>query len=548
MSLPRGLFNELVDFLKPHVGNDADERRALLMLAFGTDSSILSKIKYDYPERTFVPHLVEKLDNYGKVGGEPALCVLLRTVKKEVGENEQERVNELLRDLGYALKSRADDKAPPLKTPPPPDLSEESPYKKLLLGIGAIAIVAIVVIVVIAIASQPPSPPAPTPTQTPTGTVMDTPVPTGTVTDTPTDTPTDAATNTPTYTPSATDAPTLANTPTATPPAPTPVALLPETVAALLLTQTADAWTDTPTPTPTPTDTPTSTDTPTPTDNYTQTIEAAWTQIAKTLSAEQTATATLWTPTPTPTPTATPYAPGDIPDWTPQETAINGVTFVYVPAGCFMMGSEDDYDDERPMREVCLDAYWIGKTEVTNAQYKACVDAGACTPSVDRERHDDPEYADYPVVYVSWFQAQTYTEWLGVSLPTEAQWEYAARGPAGNVYPWGDEAPTCDLANYYGCVDDTTPVGSYPGGASWVGALDMSGNVWEWAADWYGAYPEDDQLNPTGPADGSARVARGGSFGNGRWFVRAAVRSADTPVILYNYWGFRAAAPASLAE
>jgi hypothetical protein len=116
------------------------------------------------------------------------------------------------------------------------------------------------------------------------------------------------------------------------------------------------------------------------------------------------------------------------------------------------------------------------------------------------------------VVEVSWSGAHAYCQWVGGELPTEAKWEYAARGPEGHVYPWGDEVPTCELAQFGGCGEYSTPVGSFPAGASWVGALDMAGNVWELVADWHGAYPSEPQTNPTGPETGEDKMARGGSF------------------------------------
>jgi formylglycine-generating enzyme required for sulfatase activity len=134
-------------------------------------------------------------------------------------------------------------------------------------------------------------------------------------------------------------------------------------------------------------------------------------------------------------------------------------------------------------------------------------------------------------------------------LPTEAEWEYAARGPDGPNYPWGNETPTCDKANYWGkddgCVGDTTAIGSYPDGASWCGAQDMAGNVWEWVADCYDGdyYGRSPSRNPTGPSSGNYKVLRGGGWGNGQRFVRTAYRYNLTPGYRYSDVGFRCVAP-----
>jgi formylglycine-generating enzyme required for sulfatase activity len=234
---------------------------------------------------------------------------------------------------------------------------------------------------------------------------------------------------------------------------------------------------------------------------------------------------------------------------------------VKVPAGCFMMGSdtEDAYGDEQPVHEVCLSAFWISQTEVTNAQYRQCVDAGVCeSPYTVYERchYADAGYENHPIVCVNWHQAQAYAEWLGGRLPTEAQWEYAARGPASQVYSWGGvfdgvRLNFCDVNCEYDWRDEnwddgyteTAPVGGYPAGASWVGALDMSGNAWEWAADWYGehyyATLAPGVLDPTGPADGEYRVTRGGSFANTSRLVRASGRDGLTSSRHLDNRGFR---------
>ena len=180
--------------------------------------------------------------------------------------------------------------------------------------------------------------------------------------------------------------------------------------------------------------------------------------------------------------------------------------------------------DEKPQHTITLDAYWIDQTEVTNAMYAKCVQAGACQPPISTRSHThdsyygNAQYANYPVIWVSWDDAQAYCQWTGRRLPSEAEWEKAARGTGALVYPWGNTDPTCVIGNFGlqagNCVGDTSKVGSYLAGASPYGALDMSGNVWEYVSDWYDEsyYNTSSSHNPTGPASGSTRVIRGGSW------------------------------------
>jgi formylglycine-generating enzyme required for sulfatase activity len=199
---------------------------------------------------------------------------------------------------------------------------------------------------------------------------------------------------------------------------------------------------------------------------------------------------------------------------------IDGALLVFVPAGEFTMGSDDGNSDEQPAHTVYLDAFAIDRTEVTNAQYARCVQAGACRPPGSSSSYTranyfaDPRYADHPVIYVSWDDARAYCAWAGRRLPTEAEWEKAARGTDGRTYPWGDEWDASKANTSEAGPGDTTPVGAYPQGASPYGALDMAGNVWEWVADWYGEdyYRESPGENPLGPASGTNRVVRGGSW------------------------------------
>jgi formylglycine-generating enzyme required for sulfatase activity len=226
---------------------------------------------------------------------------------------------------------------------------------------------------------------------------------------------------------------------------------------------------------------------------------------------------------------------------------------VLVPAGEFLMGSADADSgadsDEKPQRKVYLDAFKIDRTEVTNAMYAKCVQAGACrTPASSgsgkkNSYYGDSQYANYPVIHVSWNDAQAYCMWAGGRLPTEAEWEKAARGADGRTYPWGNEPPDKQRCNFNRDVGDTTPVGVYPAGASPYGALDMAGNVWEWVADRYQAdyYAVAPARNPPGPAAGDSRVLRGGSWGCGQWLVRAAGRDRNDPVVRNVNLGFRCA-------
>ena len=234
---------------------------------------------------------------------------------------------------------------------------------------------------------------------------------------------------------------------------------------------------------------------------------------------------------------------------------------VHVPAGEFLMGSKDDPDaddDEHPQHTVYVSEFWIDKTEVTNAQYRKCVEAGTCrvptTCDWGEPTYSDSSKADHPVVCVSWEDAKAYCEWAGKRLPTEAEWEKAARGTDGRKYPWGNsfdgtKVNFCDANCEFDWKDSgaddgyqrTAPVGSHPEGASPYGTLDMAGNAWEWCQDWFDAdyYANSPQRDPQGPSSESSRVVRGGSWYHDERDVRAASRNWYVPDDRYNTISFR---------
>ena len=250
---------------------------------------------------------------------------------------------------------------------------------------------------------------------------------------------------------------------------------------------------------------------------------------------------------------------------------------VEVPAGSFLMGSPDGQGeaDEHPQHRVHLRAYCIDRTEVTVRAYRACVEAGQCRAETTTSPADSfwsrfcnwnkPDRNEHPMNCVEWSNADAYCRWRGGRLPTEAEWEFAARGSDGRVYPWGSEAPGPTLLNAAGGEsrrymeslgrtdwgvmyegDDgwptTAPVGSYPLGASPAGALDMAGNVWEWVSDGYCPYLAGEVDNPTGSVEGIQRALRGGGwYINDPSWVRAPSRNKDTPTFRYYYVGFRCA-------
>jgi formylglycine-generating enzyme required for sulfatase activity len=253
-----------------------------------------------------------------------------------------------------------------------------------------------------------------------------------------------------------------------------------------------------------------------------------------------------------------------------------GIEQVWVPAGTFTMGTDakaiaaleaqsppdwvtPEFPSEQPAHMVTLTkGYWIDKDEVTNAAFAAFVDAGGYTnPALwsadgwtwlggkDAARlplHCQGDVPEHPRMCLTWFEAEAYATWRGGRLPTEAEWEFAARGPESKVYPWGDTFDR-DRANVLNGISPK-PVGSYPTGASWVGANDMAGNAMEWVSDWLGVdyYATSPNTDPTGPATGTIKVEKGGWWGSNEFVARSAYRHyEDPPTYGDKHIGFRVA-------
>ncbi|MCG3174635.1 MAG: Hercynine oxygenase [Myxococcota bacterium] len=241
----------------------------------------------------------------------------------------------------------------------------------------------------------------------------------------------------------------------------------------------------------------------------------------------------------------------------------------YVPAGPFIMGCDPKQDpeceeDESPVREITLSAYWIDRHETTAGAFRDCIAAGACGSSTYGEYMQsatctvgDKKAFDQPVNCVSWRGADAFCRWAGKRLPSEAEWEKAARGPQGRKYPWPSGPPLCMRAVFHADKNDrsgcgqakTWPVGSFPSETGPYGSLDLAGNVFEWTASWYNGlyYAQAPALDPPGPQHGSQRVRRGGSFRTAAKYIRASYRGRDEPLKFMDDVGFRCAVSASSA-
>ena len=266
-----------------------------------------------------------------------------------------------------------------------------------------------------------------------------------------------------------------------------------------------------------------------PSPNVTQTLAALATKFFiedQTATAQyhidQTATAQQWTATPAPS------GPGGDPitsnaQWQHLPGYINGISMVMVPRGCFTLGSEQGFINEKPVRHICFDSpFYIGRCEVSNAQYQSCVQAHVCDHVDVTSQFSGPLQ---PVMNVTWEDAIAFCAWHDLRLPTEAEWEYAARGPYNLVYPWGNDFVDENVVYSVNSNGATTNVSVLPDGQSWVGAYHMSGNVWEWTSSIYRRYPyfADDGREDMSQVD-AARVMRGGGYSNTSDYVRAAIR------------------------
>lgn len=260
-----------------------------------------------------------------------------------------------------------------------------------------------------------------------------------------------------------------------------------------------------------------------------------------------------FTPIPLPTENFTPTPLLEV--GSTQVSDKDEMVMVYVPEGIFTMGTDYGYSYEQPAHKVFLDSFWIDKTEVSNSQYANCVSAGYCgmplwNGGYNPRYYSESKNADFPIVRVDWNDANSYCEWGGRRLPTEAEWEKAARGTDGRLYPWGEESPSCDFANIPNCgfkfsgnIFDLSSVYNYADSASPYGALNMIGNAWEWVADWYDEtyYSDSPNSNPKGPSSGLFKLIRGGSIDQSASAVNRTWAGPDSYSSAVYMSGFRCA-------
>ncbi len=218
---------------------------------------------------------------------------------------------------------------------------------------------------------------------------------------------------------------------------------------------------------------------------------------------------------------------------------------LYIPAGEFTMGTDKQpISSTAPLHKIYLDAYWIDQVEVTNRSYALCVNAGACRrPARYNTYFDQPQYADYPVVFIHWYDADTYCKWAGERLPTEAEWEKAARGTDLRRYPWGNQYPDNSLLNFNGVYQEPRSSYDYLIGISPYGLLNMAGNVQEWVNDWYDPnyYLSSPYKNPQGPETGQLKILRGGGYWDNATEVQTFFRFKHDPTSAGQHRGIRCA-------
>ena len=228
----------------------------------------------------------------------------------------------------------------------------------------------------------------------------------------------------------------------------------------------------------------------------------------------------------------------------------DGAPMALIPAGEFIMGSDKGDDDEQPVHRVFLDSYYLDKFEVTNGRFAKFVEAIHSEPPWGFADHETPVVqADHPVRWVNWMDAMGYCLWAGKRLPTEAEWEKAARGTDGRTYPWGNDPPTPVHAVYglkEGGEETTSDIGDRDKGQSPYGAHDLAGNLYEWVMDWYAEdyymnFAANPAVNPRGPTEGTAKVQRGGSYINSPYRLRSSFRTKGEPAEQDPNVGFRCA-------